>query len=240
MGDDSLIGSIIFLGLIFFGFVLVVSVISALIWRATGDAILGLLVGFLLIVMAPFIIKFLEWYEERPRLKKEDVVEIVKKWAEENGVEVKSIEMHGLGTLWTVFMVDALGRIYSLDIDDKTKNIIEDVWKSRLTVPEVVKYGLKWLVEHGIDLDTWNGKVEVKFELSSGKWKIETDNDYYVVIADTDNEVIDSSKYGHDEFSHAEAKTEDEFYRLIQTYKGAIAIPKKHFRRKDRRLDDYL
>lgn len=40
-------GDIIVLGLAFFGFILVVSVISALIWRATGDAILGLLVGFL-------------------------------------------------------------------------------------------------------------------------------------------------------------------------------------------------
>lgn len=223
-------GDIIVLGLAFFGFILVVSVISALIWRATGDAILGLLVGFLLIVMAPFIIKFLEWYENLPNLEEEEVREIVKKWAEENGVEVKSMKMDEYnGVSWDVFIVDALGRAYDLQINDKTKNV--NVWKSRLTAPEVAEYGLKWLLEHGMNPNTWNGRVEVKYAISMDKWKIETDNDYYVVIADSDNEVIDSGKYEHDIFSRAEAEIDDAFYRPIQTYKGAIAIP-KHFNRR--------
>ncbi|MBC7118879.1 MAG: hypothetical protein H5T36_00330 [Methanobacteriaceae archaeon] len=104
---------------------LVVSVISALIWRATGDAILGLLVGFLLIVMAPFIIKFLEWYESLPNLEEEEVREIVKKWAEENGVKIKSMKVFEYdGAFWNVFIVDTQGRYY-IQVNDKTKNVIE-------------------------------------------------------------------------------------------------------------------
>lgn len=76
--------------------------------------------------MAPFIIKFLEWYESLPNLEEEEVREIVKKWAEENGVEVKSMKVFEYdGVSWDVFIVDALGRAYDLEINDKTKNVIE-------------------------------------------------------------------------------------------------------------------
>ena len=60
-----------------------------------------------------------------PNLEEEEVREIVKKWAEENGVEVKSMKVFEYdGAFWNVFIVDAQGRYY-IKVNDKTKNVIE-------------------------------------------------------------------------------------------------------------------